>query len=169
MNAFVLFLVLLSALIPYLNRLIPLLLLFLFRISIAVPNVAVTNNVNFKKADALMGDFEDWIVEHEENPTTQNEVSDELLEDMWKIMVDFPHVGPRQWEELSVLPKEWSRDRLKELKHVKKQQEQFKDAQLGGESAKITCVRTFLRFRMPEEGPLQLETYPREPSLDIPP
>jgi hypothetical protein len=135
MNAFVLFLVLLSALIPYLNRLIPLLLLFLFRISIAVPNIAVTNNVNFKKADALMGDFEDWIVEHEENPTTQNEVSDELLEDMWKIMVDFPHVGPRQWEELSVLPKEWSRDRLKELKHVKKQQEQFKDAQLGGEES----------------------------------
>jgi len=100
-----------------------------------IPNVAVTNNKNFKKADELIGDFEDWIVEHEENPTTQNEVSDELLEDMWKIMIDFPHVGPRKWEELSVLPKEWSRDRLKELKHIKKQQKQLKDAPPGADES----------------------------------
>lgn len=100
-----------------------------------IPNVAVTNKINFEKADALMGDFEDWIVQHEENPTTQKEVSDELLEDMWKIMTDFPHVGPRQWEELSVLPKEWSRDRLKELKHVKKQKKRSKDAPREGEES----------------------------------
>ena len=37
-----------------------------------------------------MGEFEDWIVEHEENPKTRNEVSNELLEDMWNIMIDFP-------------------------------------------------------------------------------
>jgi hypothetical protein len=116
------------------------LLLFLFSFSdiisiFPVPNVAVTNKINFEKADALMGDFEDWIVQHEENPTTQKEVSDELLEDMWKIMTDFPHVGPRQWEELSVLPKEWSRDRLKELKHVKKQKKRSKDAPREGEES----------------------------------
>jgi len=98
-----------------------------------IPNVAVTFHKNFKKADELMDDFEDWIVEHEENPSTQNEVSEELLEDIWKIMIDFPRVGDRQWEELTVLPKEWSRDRLKDLKHIKKQQKQFKDAPPDGD------------------------------------
>eukprot|EP00534_Pseudo-nitzschia_fraudulenta_P010663 CAMPEP_0201209372 /NCGR_PEP_ID=MMETSP0851-20130426/178208_1 /ASSEMBLY_ACC=CAM_ASM_000631 /TAXON_ID=183588 /ORGANISM="Pseudo-nitzschia fraudulenta, Strain WWA7" /LENGTH=706 /DNA_ID=CAMNT_0047498025 /DNA_START=70 /DNA_END=2190 /DNA_ORIENTATION=- len=93
-----------------------------------IPNVAVTYHKNFKAADELMGDFEDWIVEHEENPATRNDVSEELLEDIWNIMTDFPHVGPRQWEELTVLPKEWDRDRLKQLKHIKHQQKQFKDA-----------------------------------------
>ena len=63
-----------------------------------------------------MGDFEDWIEEQE----AKHEVSDELLEDMWNIMVDFPHHGPSQWPGLTVLPKEWDRDRLKELKHIKK-------------------------------------------------
>ena len=82
-----------------------------------------------------MGEFEDWIVEHEENPKTRNEVSNELLEDMWNIMIDFPHVEARQWEELSVLPKEWSRDRLKELKHIKKQLKHLKNAPDGENSS----------------------------------
>eukprot|EP00536_Pseudo-nitzschia_multiseries_P007062 jgi/Psemu1/324586/estExt_fgenesh1_pg.C_1580006 len=92
-----------------------------------IPGAAVTFHKNFKKADKLMEEFEDWIVEHEENMATKNEVTEELLEDMWKLMLDFPHVGPRQWEELTVLPKEWSRDRLKELKHVKQQRKQNKE------------------------------------------
>uniref|UniRef100_A0A7S4ENK2 SET domain-containing protein n=2 Tax=Pseudo-nitzschia australis TaxID=44445 RepID=A0A7S4ENK2_9STRA len=92
-----------------------------------IPGAAVTFNNNFKKADKLMEDFEDWIVEHEENPATKNEVTDELLEDMWKAMIDFPHVGDRQWQELTVLPKELSRDRLKELKHVKQQKKLKKE------------------------------------------
>jgi len=100
-----------------------------------IPGVAVTNFNNFQEADKLMGDFEDWIVDHEKNPNTKNDVTNELLEDMWKIMIDFPHVGPRQWEELSVLPKEWSRDRLKELKHIKQQQEETKDAPPVGEES----------------------------------
>ncbi|VEU38802.1 unnamed protein product [Pseudo-nitzschia multistriata] len=87
-----------------------------------IPGAAVTFSKNFKKADKLMEEFEDWIVEHEENPATKDDVTDELLEDMWKVMIDFPNVGPRQWEELSVLPREWDRGRLKELKHVKEQQ-----------------------------------------------
>jgi len=100
-----------------------------------IPGVAVTNHNNFKKADNLMEDFHDWIVEHESSPTTQNEVSNELLEDMWNIMIDFPHVGPRQWEELTVLPKDWNRDRLKELKHIKEVQKQLKNAPPEGEES----------------------------------
>jgi len=92
-----------------------------------IPGAAVTFHKNFKKADKLMEEFEDWIVEHEDNPVTKNDVTEELLEDMWKVMLDFPHVGPTQWQELTVLPKEWNRDRLKELKHVKQQTKRNKE------------------------------------------
>jgi hypothetical protein len=54
---------------------------------------------------------------------------------MWNIMIDFPHVGPRQWEELTVLPKDWNRDRLKELKHIKEVQKQLKNAPPEGEES----------------------------------
>ena len=95
-----------------------------------IPGVAVTFNRNFAKADKLMEEFEDWIVEHEDNDSDtksdtkseSSEITDELLDDMWKFMIDFPHFGNEKWEQLSVLPKEWNRERLKELKHVKKQQ-----------------------------------------------
>jgi hypothetical protein len=95
-----------------------------------IPDVAVTFNRNFAKADKLMEEFEDWIVEHEDNDSDtksdtkseSSEITDELLDDMWKFMIDFPYFGNEKWEQLSVLPKEWNRERLKELKHVKKQQ-----------------------------------------------
>ena len=82
-----------------------------------------------------MGDFEDWIGEHEENPITKNDVTDELLKHMWELMVDFPHHGPNRWPQLSVLPKEWNRDRLNELKHIKKVQKEMKEAPKGEESS----------------------------------
>ncbi len=102
---------------------------------VAVPDVAVTFDKNFQVADQLMGDFEDWIIEHEENPATKNDVSEELLKDMWDIMTDFPHHGPTHFQQLSVLPKEWSRDRLKELKHIKKVQKEMKALPEGQESS----------------------------------
>jgi len=94
-----------------------------------IPDVAVTFHRNFAKADELMAEFEDWILEHEErdNENTKSEVSDELLDDMWKMMVDFPHHGPQKWEALSVLPKVWSRERLKKLMHVKNKQKLLED------------------------------------------
>ena len=100
-----------------------------------VPDVAVTFNVNFEAADQLMGDFEDWIVEHEENPETKDMVTDELLKDMWDLMTDFPHKGPNRWPQLSVLPKEWSRDRLKELKHIKKMIKEMEELPEGETSS----------------------------------
>jgi len=98
-----------------------------------IPDVAVTFHRNFAKADELMGEFEDWILEHEgrDSESTESEVSDELLDDMWKMMVDFPHHGSEKWEVLSVLPKEWNRERLKELKHVKNQQNLLEDEDYG--------------------------------------
>lgn len=100
-----------------------------------VPDVAVTFNQNFMVADKIMVDFEDWIVEHEENHATKNDISEELLKDMWEMMTDFPHHGPNHFPQLSVLPKEWNRDRLKELKHIKKIQKELKNLPEGDESS----------------------------------
>ena len=63
-----------------------------------IPNVAVTFSRNFQKADVLMEDFQDWIKQHDG-------VSDAVLNDMWSMMLDFPHHGAQHWEELSVLPR----------------------------------------------------------------
>jgi hypothetical protein len=83
-----------------------------------IPDVAVTLEGNFHQADALMDELEAWIVQHEEGASPDGgdstEVTDELLEAMWKFMVNFPHKS----RPLSVLPKEWSRERLQRKKKL---------------------------------------------------
>lgn len=77
-----------------------------------IPDVAVTFDENFYKADDLMDDLEEWIVRRGGGTGSGSgaggELTDELLEAMWKFMVNFPHPS----RPLSVLPKEWSRERL---------------------------------------------------------
>merc|ERR1712176_1041473 len=77
-------------------------------------------------------------------------------------MIDFPHVGPRQWEQLSVLPKEWSRDRLKELKHLKQQQEETEDVStIGEESPSPLPLSTSARY-WADKGKVSLEFLQKE-------
>ncbi|KAL3907151.1 MAG: hypothetical protein SGILL_008986, partial [Bacillariaceae sp.] len=75
---------------------------------------------NFAKADELMQQFEEWIEQREApDSPTKGELSDELLEGMWKFMVDFPQSS----RSLSVLPKEWNRDNLKKAARKEEQRE----------------------------------------------
>jgi hypothetical protein len=85
-----------------------------------IPGVAVTQDGNFEIVDELMNEFEDWIEEHEgPDCSSSGELTSELLEGMWKFMVDFPLPS----RPLSVLPKEWSRDVLRKASIKGKQRE----------------------------------------------
>ena len=85
-----------------------------------IPGVAVTKQENFAKADELMQQFEEWIEQHEApNSPTKGELSQELLEGMWRFMVDFPQSSP----SLSVLPKEWNHDNLQKAAKKEKRRE----------------------------------------------
>ncbi|KAG7360202.1 SET methyltransferase domain containing protein [Nitzschia inconspicua] len=83
-----------------------------------IPGVAVTQEANFDAADELMHEFEEWIEEHE-NPDcpTRGELTEELLQAMWKFMVEFPQSS----RKLSVIPKEWSRERMKKATLIETQ------------------------------------------------
>jgi hypothetical protein len=85
-----------------------------------IPGVAVTKADNFDMSDQLMYEFEEWIEEHEGSDcSTCGELTPELLEGMWKFMVNFPLSS----RPLSVLPKEWSRDLLRKAAINGKQRE----------------------------------------------